>query len=170
MFAPARRRSADRTGGTAAALQETTMMRLTTGLAACALAAAVGCNEGTSTAPPTSRSTNPTNASADDAARKLTVSVRGNQVITQDLTDEITVMIDRDNFSAPVDVKFDNLPKGVSVITKEMTIPADKDSLTVTLKAGPEAPPVTDHPAKVSASATDMPAAETNFKLSVKAK
>ena len=113
------------------------MKRLTYGIAACALAAAIGCNQGTSTAPGTGR-TNSTNRSADDTARKLTVSVRGNQVITQDLTDEITVMIDRDNFSAPVDIRFDNLPKGVSVVTREMTIPADKESMTVTLKAAPD--------------------------------
>ena len=145
------------------------MKRLTYGIAACALAAAIGCKKGTSTAPGTGR-TNSTNRSADDTARKLTVSVRG---ITQDLTDEITVMIDRDNFSAPVDIRFDNLPKGVSVVTKEMTIPADKDSMTVTLKAAPDAPPVTDHPAKVSANAKNQSGlgeASTEFKLTVKSK
>jgi hypothetical protein len=143
------------------------MTRLTCALAACALAAVVGCNTSTSTAPGTSRSTD---RAADGTTRELSVSVRGNQVITQDRTDEITVMIDRDNFSAPVDIKVDDLPDGVKLVTEEKTIPADKDSLTITLKAAADAPPVTDHPAKVTAKAQDMPPAETTFKLTVKAK
>jgi hypothetical protein len=146
------------------------MTRFTCGLAACALAAAIGCNKGTSTAPPTSRSTN---QSAESAQRKLTVEVRGSQSITQDKTDEITVMIDRDNFTAPVTIEMRNLPDGVSVVTKDMTIPADKDSLTVTLKAGPDAAPVTDHGSQVAAKAKDeanMPEAVANFKLTVKSK
>jgi hypothetical protein len=146
------------------------MTRLTYAIAACALAAVVGCNTGTSTAPGTSRSTN---QSADDGERKLEISVRGDQTITQDMTDEITVMIDRDNFSAPVEISIDNLPAGVSVVTKDMTIPADKDSLTVTLKAGPDAPPVTDHAVKISANAknqTGLSEAPTQFKLTVKSK
>jgi hypothetical protein len=143
------------------------MRRLTYGLAACALAAAVGCNTGTSTAPGTSRTSN---QSADSAARKLTVTVREDQTITQNLTDEVSVMIDRDNFSGPVEVKIDNLPAKVSVVTDKMTVPADKDSLTVTLKAAADAPPVTDHSVKVTAKSADMPEASTTFKLTVKAK
>jgi hypothetical protein len=140
-------------------------MKLTHGIAACALAAAVvGCNQGTSTAPGTSRATN---RSTDETARKLTVTVREDQVITQNLTDEVTVMIDRDNFSGPVDIKISDLPSKVSVVTDKMSIPADKDSLTVTLKADADAPPVTDHLAKVSAKAADMPEASTTFKLTV---
>lgn len=143
------------------------MTRLTCTLATCALAAVVGCNTGTSTAPGTSRSTD---RSASDSTRKLTVSVHGGQTITQDRTDEITVMIDRDNFSAPVEIGITDLPKGVKVVTEEKTIPADKNSLTVTLKADADAPPVSDHPAKVTAKATDMPPAETKFELTVKSK
>ncbi|HET6575514.1 MAG TPA: hypothetical protein VFG68_18065 [Fimbriiglobus sp.] len=147
------------------------MTRLTSAIAACALAAGVGCNTGTSTAPPTSRSTN---QSVDDAKRKLTVTVGESQTITQDTTDEITVRIDRDNFKAPVEIGFTDLPKGVSVVTKEMTIPADKDSLTVTLKAGPDAPPVTDHAVKISANVKNQAGFNeqkpTQFKLTVKAK
>jgi hypothetical protein len=139
-------------------------------LAACALAAAVGCNTGTSTAPGTNRSTNPTSRSTDDTARKLTVTVREDQTITQNLTDEVSVMIDRDNFSGPVEIKIDNLPAKVSVVTDKMSIPADKDSLTVTLKADADAPPVTDHSVKVTAKSADMPEASTTFKLTVKAK
>ena len=146
-------------------------MRLTHGIAACALTAAlVGCNQGTSTAPGTSRSTNTTNRSADDNARKLTVTVREDQTITQNITDEVSVMIDRDNFNGPVEIKISDLPAKVSVVTDKMTIPADQDSLTVTLKAAADAPPVEDHAVKVSAKAPDMPEATTTFKLTVKSK
>ena len=144
-------------------------MKLTHGIAACALAAAlVGCNEGTSTAPGTGRTTSSTNRSDDDNVRKLTVTVREAQTITQNLTDDVTVMIDRDNFEGPVDIKISDLPAKVSVVTDKLTIPATDDSITVSLKAAADAPPVTDHVAKVSAKAKDMPEATTTFKLTVK--
>ena len=130
----------------------------------CGLGAAVGCKEGSSTAP----ATNPGKSGA--ATRKLTVKSPGMQTITQDGTDEMTVSIDRDNFTGPVTIEVRNLPAGVTVLTQELTLANEKSSTTVTLKAGPTAAPVSDHVVTLAAKAADMPEAVTDFKLTVKAK
>jgi len=104
------------------------------------------------------------------SARKLTVKSPGSQTITQDRTDEMTVSIDRSGFTGPVTIDVRNLPTGVTVATKEMTVPADKSSITVTTKANPDAPPVSDHVVTLTAKSADMPEAVTDFKMTVKPK
>jgi hypothetical protein len=123
----------------------------------------LGCNKGTSVAP----SSNPAKPSDQ---RKLTVTEMGKQKVTQDQTEDMTISIGRTHFDGPVTIALENLPTGVSVTTKEMTIPAGKDSLVVTVKAEPKAPVVTDHAVTVSAKAPDMPAATATFKMDVLAK
>ena len=128
--------------------------------------ALAGCDKGTSTAP----STDPSRPGAE---RRLTVTSPGNQTVTQDRTDEMTISINRDRFEGPVDVRLDDLPKGVEVVTKDLTVPAGKSSLVVTVKAAADAAPVNDHAVKVSAKAKDqkdMAEATTTFKLTVKPK
>jgi len=59
------------------------------------------------------------------------------------------------------------------VVTKDMTIPADKLTVTVTIKASPIATPVEGHVVTVAAKARDqkdLPEATATFKLDVKAK
>ncbi len=140
-----------------------------------AIIALAGCdNEGTATAPATTGNPAPatpgTPAPAAQERRKLTVTAPGEQNVTRDIATEFTVSVNRDNFAGPIGIELRSLPVGVSVITKEMTIPAGKDSLTVSIKATPDAPVVDDHLVKVAAKATDMPEAVTDFKLDVRAK
>ena len=128
--------------------------------------AAVGCNMATSTAP----STNPNKPNAE---RKLTMTVASQQKVTQDRTDEILVTILRSKFEGPVSVEFRNLPPGVEMVTKDMTIPADKSTLTATIKATPTAALAEGHVVTVAAKAKDqqdMPEVTTTFKLDVKPK
>ncbi len=127
---------------------------------------AVGCHQGTSTAP----STDPNQPRAE---RRLAVTVAGQQTVTQDRTDEILVTAVRQNVGGPVDVELRNLPTGVEVVTKDMTIPADKLALTVTIKAAPKADPVAGHVVTVAAKARDekdLQEATATFKLDVKSK
>ena len=127
---------------------------------------AVGCEKGTSTAP----STDPSRPRAE---RRLTVTSPGEQNVTQDKTDEMTISINRDNFTGPVEIELKNLPTGVEVVTKDMTIPTDKGSAVATVKAAPNAAPVKDHVVTVLARAKDqkdLPEATTTFKLDVKPK
>jgi hypothetical protein len=131
------------------------------------LLAAVGCGKTeTSTAPSK-------DAAKPNTPRKLTVKAPGSQTVTQDRTDEMSVSVDRDGFSGPVTLELKNLPKGVTVETKDLTLPADKNSLTVTIKAAPDAPAVVDHVVQVVAKAkdqADLPEVASDFKLTVKSK
>ena len=133
----------------------------------CGLLAAVGCGKTeTSTAP----SKNP---DKPNSPRKLSVKAPSSQTVTQDRTDEMSVSVDRTGFSGPVMIELRNLPKGVTVETKDLTLPADKNSLTVTIKAAPDAPAVVDHAVQVVAKAkdeADMPEVASDFKLTVKTK
>lgn len=134
-----------------------------------AVFALAGCGkEGTSTAPPKPDTQAPGEKPGEK--RKLTVKAPGGQNVTRDMTTDFSVSVDRDNFAGAITIELRDLPKGVSVVTKEMTIPAGKDSLTVTVKAAPDAPVMENHVVRVSAKATDMPEAVTDFKLDVKAK
>jgi hypothetical protein len=126
----------------------------------------VGCKEGTSQAPP-----KPGQPGDANEPRTLTVTSPGNQTITQNLTDELTVSIDRDNFNSPVRISLENLPSGVEVVTENMTIPPGQDSLTVTLKASPTATAVSEHLVRVIARPVNeegLKEAVTDFKLEVK--
>jgi len=138
---------------------------LSLGLVAFAFAAA-GCGTGTSTAV----STNPNRPNAE---RKLTVTVPGSQSVTQDRTEDMTISINRDNFSGPVVIDLRTLPTGVQLTTQDMLIPADKSSLKVTVKANATAQAVKDHVVTVGAKAKDekdLPEATATFKMDVKTK
>ncbi|MCI0704407.1 MAG: hypothetical protein L0241_25395 [Planctomycetia bacterium] len=130
------------------------------------VALSLGCEKGTSTAP----STDPTRPKSE---RRLSVTSPGEQTVTQDKTDEMTISINRDNITGPVDIELKNLPPGVELVTQDMTIPAEKSSTVVTIKASPTATPVEDHVVTVIAKAKDvkdLPEATTTFKLDVKSK
>ena len=126
--------------------------------------AGCGGEKGSSTAPP--------KAGTDTGGkpRTLTVKAPGDQSVVQDKTTEFKVSVTRDKFDGPVTVAVTDLPKGVSLVTTDMTVPAGKDSLAVTVKAAADAPAVKDHVVKVAAKTEGMPDAEATFKLDVKAK
>ena len=132
-----------------------------------ALVVATGCNkESTSTAPPKP-------GQDQHATRKLTVKSPGDQNVTQDQTDDMTISISRTDIGGPVDIELKGLPTGVSLVTKEMTIPAGKDSLKVTVKADPKAPPEEKHKVQVVAHAKDQPDLQpvtVDFNMNVKPK
>lgn len=126
--------------------------------------AAAGCSKSETSSAPSRDPAKP------NTPRKLTVKAPSGQTVTQDRADEMTVSVSRDGFSSPVTIELKNLPKGVTVETKDLTLPADKDSLKVTIKAAPDAPAVVDHVVQVVARAADMPEVASDFKLTVKTK
>lgn len=131
------------------------------------LLTAVGCGKTVTSSAPSKDATKP------NTPRKLSVKAPSSQTVTQDRTDEMSVSVDREGFSGPVTIELKNLPKGVTVETKELTLPADKNSLTVTIKAAPDAPAVVDHVVQVHAKAkdqSDLPDVSSDFKLTVKTK
>lgn len=144
------------------------MKKLIGAAVAASVVALAGCGkEGTSTAPPKPESQPSGNA---NERRKLVVKAPGEQNVTRGQTTEFSVSIDRENFAGAVDIELRNLPSGVSMVTKDRTIPAGQDSLKFTIKAEADATVAEDHKVTVAAKAQDMPEAITDFKLDVKAK
>ncbi|HVK12367.1 MAG TPA: hypothetical protein VM597_26680 [Gemmataceae bacterium] len=125
----------------------------------------IGCEKSSGTAP----STNP---SKPGETRQLTLTLPApSQSITQGSPNEVMVNVNRDNFKEPVELDVRELPKGVTVETKDMTIPSDKNTFTITLRAAPDAPPVNDHEVHIHAKTKDIKEpVMVKLKLSVKAK
>jgi hypothetical protein len=134
------------------------MKRLIAIALAFGLVGAVGCEQRSGTAPGTDPS----------KPKKLTMTVKDSQTITQDKTDEIDVLVTRTQFSDAVTVEVKELPKGVTLETKDLSIPGDKNKITLTLKAAPDAQ-VGDHTIKIVAKGGGAEA-EAPVKLTVKAK
>jgi hypothetical protein len=103
--------------------------------------------------------------------RKLTLVKPTDQTIDQGETDEVAIMIDRDKFNDPVEIKVRDLPAGVQVATgSKASILASDKSVNITLVAAPDAKPVSDHRVAVVASAPGLPDVTEYFKLTVKQK
>jgi hypothetical protein len=124
------------------------------------LAGVLGCETKSGTAP----STNP------NKPRKISITAMDSHSITQDKTVEFMVDVTRTENSEPVTIQVTDLPKGVTLETKDLTVPPDKSRITLTLKAAPDAPTVTDHPFHIVGKAADMTTEPKAIKLTVKAK
>jgi hypothetical protein len=139
------------------------MRRLITLAAVIAITGVIGCEIKTGTAP----STDP---NKPDATRKLTLTVADSQTVTQGETDKVMATINRTNFKDEVTIEVSDLPKGVTLESRDMTIPADQNSITLTLKAAADASPTEDHVFHVVAKSKDIKSETANVKLTVKAK
>jgi hypothetical protein len=104
-----------------------------------------------------------------DKALKLTKPA--DQTLTQGDSNKVKVSINRDKFDDAVELRFENLPKGVKVEPeKDVKIAAKETSTEVTLVAEKDADVVSNHEVRVTASGPgDMKVTE-NFKLTVKDK
>ena len=138
------------------------MTRLILSLFAVGALALAGCDKGKTSAP----STDP---NKPGETRELTVLAPGDQTLEKNKTNTFTVTIKRSNFTDPVDIKVENLPAGVKVVSPDkLQIPGDKSTLDVTLKADGDAKPVNDHKVTIKASAKDMKEAVAQFEVDVK--
>ncbi len=126
----------------------------------------LGCKSSTTTAP----SANP---NEPDKIRELTVKSPGDQSVRQNGSDKLSISISRKNFDSPVAIELRNLPPGVEIVTKDLTIPAGKTSVDVTFQANPDAKEVKEHKVEVVAipkQEKGMNEVVTDFKLDVKKK
>jgi len=139
------------------------MNRFITGMLVIGLASVVGCDVKSGTAPGT-------DPNKPNSVKKVTIAVNDSQTITQDRTDEMKVVVTRSENKDPVTLMVNELPKGVTLETKDLTIPGDQNSLTLTLKAAPDAPPVQDHVFHIVGKTTDITTDQISVKLTVKAK
>lgn len=139
------------------------MKKLVAMTLAVGLAGLFGCEQKSGTAP----STDP---NKPDATRKLTITVADSQTITQGGTDDVMVNVNRDNFKDEVKIEVSDLPKGVTLDSKDVTIPADKSNITLRLKADPDAPTFKDHMIHIVGKSKDIKSDVANVKLTVKSK
>ncbi len=106
----------------------------------------------------------PSNVNKDE--KKLTLLPVSPAELKRGMTLDVKVTVKREKFNEPVRIAFDNLPKGVTVETKELTIARDADSATFQLKAGADAE-LSSRDATVTATWENLKASET-FKVTVK--
>src|SRR5262245_12388220 len=139
------------------------MKRLITLTLAVGLAGLMGCEQKSGTAP----STDP---NKPDAVRKITLTVSGDHTITQGVTDDILVNVMRSNHKEPVTLEVSDLPTGVTLDSKDLTIPVDKTTTTLRLRADASARPVKDHVFHMVGKAADIKSDSLNMKLTVKEK
>jgi hypothetical protein len=102
--------------------------------------------------------------------KKLTVMKPADQTIQRGETNEVKIIIKRDDFRDPVNVRFEGLPTGVTVQDQNGQIAAEANTATFTLKADPNANLGKDQVVYVKVSAPDGLNTEESFKLTVKDK
>jgi hypothetical protein len=99
--------------------------------------------------------------------RTLKLTKPTHLTIKQGTTEPFKVSITRENFTDPIEVKFDNLPSGVSIVEKKTEIPANQNSAQFTFKADDNAAVVNDHDATLTVKGPgDLKSAE-KFPISV---
>jgi hypothetical protein len=104
-----------------------------------------------------------------DDDKKLTVTKPSDVTLKRGDTATVTVSISRGGFQDSVDVKFEDLPKGVTVTDKELKIPKGDSSAKFTLKAADDAE-LSEKTAKVIVTGTGGIKADSAFKVTVKDK
>jgi hypothetical protein len=112
--------------------------------------------------------TKETKTEKTEPTKKLMLAAPADATIKQGDKATVKVMITREHYPDPVEVKLTDLPTGVTV-DGTPTIAKDATSADVTLKASPDAKVVENQKVKVWAG-SDAMKQESSFKLTVKAK
>ena len=139
-------------------------MKRTTIITAVGLALALaGCQETVSTGPATK-----TTDSGKPATKKLSLVAATSQSIKQGATDDVAIKITRDNFDDAVTIHLNDLPAGVEVVGDKVVIPAGQNSVTLQLKAAPDAA-IGEHKVTIDAQAPGLADNVQTFTLTIKA-
>jgi len=99
---------------------------------------------------------------------ELTLMAPADQTLRRGETNKVSVFVRRDKISGPVTLKIDNLPSGVEVIEKSVSVPGDSMSTEFTLYAKPNADLVSNHAVRVTAIGPDNIQTTEWFDLDVK--
>jgi len=105
-----------------------------------------------------------------DAGKKLTLIKPLDQNITRGETEKVSVVVARTNFDGPVMVRFDDLPRGVTLVDTATNINANENEKVFVLKAAADADLVKNHRATVSATGPDGMTVKEQFELTIKDK
>jgi hypothetical protein len=104
----------------------------------------------------------------DRPGEALTLVKPADQSLRRGETNKVSVFVSREAFDAPVDLKVDNLPKGLEVVETKPRVEAGSTQTEITLYAHPDADLVTGHAVRVTAVArNDLKAVEW-FHVAVK--
>jgi hypothetical protein len=139
------------------------MKRILAITVAMALIATTGCETKSGTA----SSTNP---NKPNETRSVRITATENHTITQGETNDMTVAVTRSHDKDDLTLEVSDLPQGVTLDSKDLTVPGDKNTFTLRLKADPAAPPVEHHEFHIVGKAKDLQTDKLNVKLTVKAK
>ncbi|HYC78136.1 MAG TPA: hypothetical protein VEI02_10965 [Planctomycetota bacterium] len=107
---------------------------------------------------------------SNDRGASLTLVEPGDQTLERGETNQIMVAINRDNFSGPVTIRFENLPRGVTVVEPNPTIPAGERVKRFTLRADVDAAVVENHRVVIRADGADGLMVTEAFNVTVKAR
>jgi hypothetical protein len=99
--------------------------------------------------------------------KKLSVTKPSSLTIKQGATEQIKVSITRNNFTDPVEVKFERLPPGVTLVEKKTEIPSNDNSAMFTFKADDTAPVVSNHDATVTVTGPGDLRSTENFPITI---
>jgi hypothetical protein len=102
-----------------------------------------------------------------DGGKKLTLKAPADTSIKQGETAIIAVDITREKFNDPVELKFVDMPQGVSIVESNLTLAKDVTSAKFTLKVAADAKLVEDHKVTVQATSAGMKP-EATFKVTIK--
>ena len=151
------------------------MRTMTIGMMIVALMLVSGCKE-------TGQSTEKTSSTAQTQERSLTFVAPAGVSLARGGTADVTIKLERKNFTDDVTVKFDGLPKGVHVVgASGLNVnagpvhidlgheapPIAGDGAIYTLKADADAPLVTDSEMQLTAKGPDGKPVETRLKVTV---
>jgi hypothetical protein len=102
------------------------------------------------------------------AGKKLTLVKPMDSKIVRGSTEKVSIVVTRQNFDAPVIVRFSDLPKGVNVAEGANEI--EGNERTFVLTASDSADLVKDHTAMVTVTGPDGMSATEQFKITVENK
>jgi hypothetical protein len=85
--------------------------------------------------------TEPSTSPTEPIVKRLVIPPIKDQRVKRGNNTKVPVKIERVNFSDSVTLAFDNLPKGVSIETKETIVPGNSEILFVVFAADATAPP-----------------------------
>jgi hypothetical protein len=103
-----------------------------------------------------------------EGGKELTVQAPGDVSVKQGGTEKIKVKIKREKFDDPVDLKFEQMPEGVTIEETDTKIDKGSTEATFTLKADAKAKVQDGHKAKVTGSAAGMKSGPHEFTINVK--
>ena len=151
------------------------MRIMTIGMLAVALTFVAGCKD-------TGQSTEKKSSTAQTDEKSLTFIAPASVSLARGATADVTVKLERKNFSDDVTVKFENMPKGVHVVgaaglkvgvgAVQIDIgheapPIAGDGAIYTLKADADAPLVVDSEMQLTAKGPDGKIVTTSLKVTV---